>query len=106
MKKEVEKEKWDTYITAKQKGQIDLLLSQLGPACYKLSTAPTCARTHTCTLAHTQSHTEMAINQPDSDTFGRCSVGKIKLKNTVNCEHSEHGQPKLKVHFSLQYSVS
>lgn len=61
---------------------------------------------HVHTLAHTQSHTEMAINQPDSDTFGRCSVGKIKLKNTVNCEHSEHGQPKLKVHFSLQYSVS
>lgn len=58
MKKEVEEEKWDTYITAKQKGQIDLLLSQLGPACYKLSTAPTCARTHTHAHSHTHSHTQ------------------------------------------------
>lgn len=99
--KGVKEEEWDTYITAKQKGQIDLLLSQLGPACYKLSTESTnmCAHTHT----HTRTQTEGAINQPNSDTFGRCSVGKTKLKRTVNTESRSTAQPKLKVHNSAKY---
>lgn len=64
-KKKKGEEKWDAYITAKQKGQTDLLLSQLGPACYELSTATTtmCTYTHKRVRARTQ--TEIAINQAD-----------------------------------------
>lgn len=67
-------EKWDTYITPKQKGQIDLLLSQLGPPCYKLSTNMkplTCkhTQTHFQTHIHAHTHREMAINLPHPDLF-------------------------------------
>lgn len=73
--------KWDTYVTAKQKGQIDLL-SQL--MFHKLSTATANMSTYTLTQIET------AINQPDSDTFGRCSVGETKLRRKRNTEKSQY----------------
>ena len=47
MEKGENEEKWDTYVTARQKGQIDLLLSQLGPVFYNLFTATTDVHAHT-----------------------------------------------------------
>lgn len=45
--KGLKEDTWATYVRAKQKGEIDLLLSEPRPACYKLSTAAIKrARTH------------------------------------------------------------
>lgn len=52
-KRGAEGNKWATYIRAKQKGQIDLLLSLLAPACYKLSVPTTHMHAHTRTNIHT-----------------------------------------------------
>lgn len=80
--------KWATYIRAKQKGQIDPLLSLLAPAYYKLSVPSTHMRVHTRAQTYTQAQTARTINQAVLSRFGSSSVGKTKrIKRKENKDH-------------------
>lgn len=79
----VKEDKWDTYIRAKQKGEIDLLQSELGPACYKLSTAATNMHVHTC------AHTEMAISRKH---IRKTLSGKEQSEEDGEHRESQHGR--------------
>lgn len=92
-KRGAEGNKWATYIRAKQKGQIDLLLSLLAPACYKLSIPTTHMRAHTRAQTYTQAQKARTINQAVLSRFGGSSVGKTKrIKRKENKDHTGEEQ--------------
>lgn len=92
-KRGAEGNKWATYIRAKQKGQIDLLLSLLALACYKLSVPTTHMRAHTRAPTYTHAQTAPTINQAVLSRFGSSSVGKTKrIKRKENKDHIREEQ--------------